>query len=77
MRGELDKTAMAAGNSLMIHELERGDMDYLFSATYEELRSLASTVKGAEITENLEAPGATILHDRRAAEAWVAHSFRQ
>jgi len=31
----------------MTHELEHGDMDYVFSATYEELRRLAFTVKGA------------------------------
>jgi RNA polymerase sigma factor (TIGR02999 family) len=64
LRGELDKTVMAAGNSLITYELERGDMDYLFSATYEELRRLAFTVKGADLSATLNA---TALVN----EAWI------
>ena len=48
----------------MTHELERGEMDYLFSATYEELRRLASTVRRAD-------PSATLNPTALVNEAWI------
>jgi hypothetical protein len=77
VRGGLDKTVMAAGNSLMTHELERGDMHSLFSAAYQEPRRFFGCFKVAEIAETLEVSEATILRDWRAAKAWLAHPLRQ
>ena len=70
----------------MTHELEHGDLDHLFSATYEELRRPASTVgesrffggfEAAQIAVTFEVSKASILPDSRAAKGWLAHPLRQ
>lgn len=43
---------------------DRGELDYLFSVTYEELRRLASTVKRAD-------PGATLNPTALVNEVWL------
>jgi RNA polymerase sigma factor (TIGR02999 family) len=44
--------------------LERQELDYLFSVTYEELRRLASTVRRSD-------PGATLSPTTLVNEAWI------
>src|ERR1700694_2834030 len=64
MRKRGEKTVMPAQNTEMVPGLDRAELDYLFSVTYEELRRLAASVKGGD-------PGATLNPTALVHEAWV------
>lgn len=64
MRKRGAKTVIPAPNSEVIPGVNRADLDYLFSVTYEELRRLAASVRSGDSTATLN-PTA-LVH-----EAWL------
>lgn len=64
MRKRGAKTVILDQNSQNIHGLDRGELDYLFSVTYEELRRLAASVKKSD-------PAATLSPTALVHEAWL------
>lgn len=64
MRKRGPKTVIPAPNSEPIGALNRTDLDYLFSVTYEELRRLAASVKSGD-------PAATLNPTALVHEAWL------
>lgn len=64
MRKRGAKTVIPAPNSEAIPGVNRADLDYLFSVTYEELRRLAASVRSGDSTATLN-PTA-LVH-----EAWL------
>ncbi len=64
MRKRGDKTITGAGNLKGESGLDREDLDYLFSVTYEELRRLAASVRRSH-------PAATINPTALVHEAWL------
>jgi len=64
MRKRGDKPVIAANNTVLVPGLDRGELDYLFSVTYEELRRLAASVKSSD-------PSATLNPTALVHEAWL------
>ena len=64
MRKRGDKTVIPDLNLPIAPEADRGDLDLLFSATYQELRHLASSVKSSD-------PAATLNPTALVHEAWL------
>src|SRR2546429_6163152 len=64
MRKRGPKTVIPAQNSEIIPGLDRADLDYLFSVTYEELRRLAASVRKGD-------PAATLNPTALVHEAWL------
>lgn len=64
MRKRGGETVITVHNTEMASELDREQLDYLFSVTYEELRGLAASVKSSD-------PGATLNPTALVHEAWV------
>jgi RNA polymerase sigma factor (TIGR02999 family) len=64
MRKRGAKTVIPAQSSEPALGLDRGDLDYLFSVTYEELRRLAASVKSSD-------PAATLNPTALVHEAWL------
>jgi len=64
MRKRGNKTVIPAQNTVLVPGLDRGDLDYLFSVTYEELRRLAASVKSGD-------PSATLNPTTLVHEAWL------
>ena len=64
MRKRGDKTVTVAQNLELAGGLDRADIDYLFSVTYEELRRLAASVRRSH-------PGATLNPTALVHEAWL------
>ena len=64
MRKRGGKTVTPAQNSEIIVGLNRTELDYLFSVTYEELRRLAASVKSGD-------PAATLNPTALVNEAWL------
>jgi RNA polymerase sigma factor (TIGR02999 family) len=64
MRKRREKTVAQAQDLGLAPKLERADLDYLFSVTYEELRRLAASVRRSD-------PGATLNPTALVHEAWL------
>src|SRR5215471_1831317 len=64
MRKREGKTVTPTGNTEPVAGLERGELDNLFSVTYEELRRLAASVKSHD-------PGTTLNPTALVHEAWL------
>jgi RNA polymerase sigma factor (TIGR02999 family) len=64
MRKRGEKTVMPAQKIDIVPDLDHAELDYLFSATYEELRRLAASVKSHD-------PGATLNPTTLVHEAWI------
>jgi RNA polymerase sigma factor (TIGR02999 family) len=64
MRKRGAKTVIADQNTVLVPGLDRGELDYLFSVTYEELRRLAASVKSCD-------PGATMNPTSLVHQAWL------
>jgi RNA polymerase sigma factor (TIGR02999 family) len=64
MRKRGDKTVTPTQNLELAPGLDRAELDYLFSVTYEELRRLAVSVKRSD-------PGATLNPTALVHEAWL------
>ena len=64
MRKRGEKTVTPAQNFGIGPGLDRADLDYLFSVTYEELRHLAASVRRTD-------PGATLNPTALVHEAWL------
>jgi RNA polymerase sigma factor (TIGR02999 family) len=64
MRKRGDKPVIAAQHTVLVPGLDRGELDYLFSVTYEELRRLAASVKSGD-------PNATMNPTTLVHEAWL------
>lgn len=64
MRKRGEKTVTPSQNIDMAQELDREDLNYLFSVTYEELRRLAASVRRND-------PGATLNPTALVHEAWL------
>ena len=64
MRKRGPKTVIPAESAEALPGLDRADLDYLFSATYEELRRLAAVVKRSD-------PAATLNPTALVHEAWL------
>jgi RNA polymerase sigma factor (TIGR02999 family) len=64
MRKRGEKTITPAQNIELAPGLDRRELDYLFSVTYEELRRLAASVKRSD-------PAATLNPTALVHEAWV------
>lgn len=64
MRKRGEKTVTPARNLGIGPEIDRSDLDYLFSVTYEELRRLAASVRRSD-------PGATLNPTAMVHEAWL------
>ena len=59
-----DKNVMPLENNGVVPGLDRAQLNYLFSVSYEELRRLAATVKSTD-------PAATLNPTALVHEAWV------
>jgi RNA polymerase sigma factor (TIGR02999 family) len=64
MRKRGEKTITPAPNTELAPGLDRRELDYLFSVTYEELRRLAASVKRSD-------PAATLNPTALVHEAWL------
>jgi RNA polymerase sigma factor (TIGR02999 family) len=64
MRKRGDKTVTSTQNLELAPGLDRAELDYLFSVTYEELRRLAVSVRRSD-------PGATLNPTALVHEAWL------
>src|SRR5438105_15789959 len=64
MRKRGAKTVIATQSSENLPGLDRAELDYLFSVTYEELRRLAATVRRGD-------PAATLNPTALVHEAWL------
>src|SRR5882724_2001398 len=64
MRKRGAKTVIATQNSENLPGLDRAELDYLFSVTYEELRRLAASVRKGD-------PAATLNPTALVHEAWL------
>lgn len=64
MRKRGDKTVTPTQNLELTTGLDRAELDYLFSVTYEELRRLAVSVRRSD-------PGATLNPTALVHEAWL------
>ncbi len=64
MRKRGEKNVTPAENLGLESRLDRTELDYLFSVTYEELRRLAATVRRSD-------PGATLNPTALVHEAWL------
>ncbi len=64
MRKRGDRTVNPVQNTELLPGVSQTELDYLFSLTYEELRRLATVVKGAD-------PAATLNPTALVHEAWI------